>query len=345
MKTAPPSYAAGMQFTGSPGVLLTNAWDIFGDGEITGHTADNLREFLEKQNVPSMGSTLFLNSPGGDLVGGMQLGGAIRSLGLSTAIGTARGAPSSAGVINPFSLKIDPGGCYSACTLAFMGGIWRFNDERSAFGVHRFYFTKPSQKAAESSQIVSGVIVDYMRQMGINPEAFSLMTTASAQGIRLLSLADQKNLGIVNEGEGPTTWQIVSQFVDKGIMYLRGSRDSMYGMNKFIIGCQRSRGAQLIGMFQSSHRRKEILGSSEHFLWINEKEIPLPNNRISVNDDDVVAIDAPLSQELLAAIEQAKTVGVGVDAGENAAIFLGFIGMPFTAEAERDLRGLLQLCQ
>ncbi|MGH2510845.1 MAG: hypothetical protein ACRDHZ_26065 [Ktedonobacteraceae bacterium] len=203
------SYAFNMRFAGSPGVLLSNAWAIMGDGIITAHTADRLKNFLEENHIPE-DSTLFLNSPGGDLMGGMKLGGVIRSYGLFTSIGTlVRGQSSSASIINPFLLKIGPGGCYSACTLAFLGGVWRFNDAKSAFGVHRFHFTVPIPgKGSDSAQLISGIIVDYIRQMDVSPEMFALMSTAPETGIRLISLKQQEASGIVNNGEGPTTWEL-----------------------------------------------------------------------------------------------------------------------------------------
>lgn len=236
------SYASDMRFTGSAEQPFTTGWEITGDGTITADTGQRLKEFLEANHVPWIGSTLYLESPGGDLMGGLELGRVIRSLGLITAIGH--------------------NGCYSACTLAFLGGIWRFNYYHAPFGVHQFRFVEPLPgEGSDSAQIVSGLIVHYLQQMDINPEVFALMTTAPSEGIRLVSYAEQERLGLINNGEGPTIWKIVTRFVEDNVVYLRGARDTMYGINKFIITCTRGYNPSLLGIFSAPHRKEVIMTS------------------------------------------------------------------------------------
>src|SRR5215218_4947400 len=84
--TCPPlAHAQTMQFTLQPPhqpiQIFGNAWKIFGDGEIDQTSAARLVEVIKKNNIPP-NSTIYLNSPGGSLFGGMELGRAIRKHGL-----------------------------------------------------------------------------------------------------------------------------------------------------------------------------------------------------------------------------------------------------------------------
>ena len=85
---------------------------------------ERLKQFLLKNNVPNW-SLLFLNSPGGNLLAGMKLGKVIRKWELFTHIGKASK--------NGEHFESDPGECYSACALAFLGGEYRFHKDGSEY--------------------------------------------------------------------------------------------------------------------------------------------------------------------------------------------------------------------
>ena len=112
-----------------PTVLgYADAWNIFADGVIDEGASERLKKFLADNNIPG-DSSLYLNSNGGSLGEGMRLGKVIREHGLFTYVGRSDSS---------FS-KIYPGECYSACSLTYLGGIFRFSYSGSSYGVHRFY--------------------------------------------------------------------------------------------------------------------------------------------------------------------------------------------------------------
>jgi hypothetical protein len=93
--------------------ILGTAWRIFIDGPIEANSGRKLEEFIQSKQVPGE-SHVLLNSRGGNLFGGMELGRVIRKYNLRTDIGRQGKAdladlPSSG-----------PGECHSACTLAFL---------------------------------------------------------------------------------------------------------------------------------------------------------------------------------------------------------------------------------
>jgi hypothetical protein len=64
---------------------LGNAWRVFDDGVIDIDTAEKFEEYLQRNDVTRR-SIVFLNSPGGNLMGGIKLGKVIRKWGLFTYI-------------------------------------------------------------------------------------------------------------------------------------------------------------------------------------------------------------------------------------------------------------------
>ena len=92
------------------------------------------REFHQKAlgySENPVGWSVRLNSPGGDLAGGIRLGELIRKLKLDTEIGVTE--PDSYG-----HWKTAPGLCASACAFAFLGGLSR-RASGGELGVHQFY--------------------------------------------------------------------------------------------------------------------------------------------------------------------------------------------------------------
>ena len=85
-------------------------WIVYLDGQIDDTAAEHLRDEIARREIRS--ASVFLNSPGGGLRDGMELGRLIRQHGFSTHIGKR----------NDHAPKPLPGVCYSACVSTFIGG-------------------------------------------------------------------------------------------------------------------------------------------------------------------------------------------------------------------------------
>jgi hypothetical protein len=95
---------------------------IVADGEITADTPTDFRRFLLTDGI-RRGDKLevYLNSPGGNLVGDIQFGKAIREFGLGTRV--ARTVPDGPPFRDGEQPETDaPGYCYSACAFVLLGG-------------------------------------------------------------------------------------------------------------------------------------------------------------------------------------------------------------------------------
>lgn len=138
---------------------------IIASGVITKQTPDKFRNYVKSEF--SDGEVVLLHSKGGNLAGGVELGRAIRELGFSTEIGNGI-APK-----DEFWEWPDAGVCESACAYAFMGGRRRSFDDNDKLGFHRFY--SPTQNIdGDTAQVLSGLLVQYMLEMGIDARVFTL---------------------------------------------------------------------------------------------------------------------------------------------------------------------------
>lgn len=150
---------------------------VVADGEITSDTPRRFQEFLDKEPFDGFVFEIHLNSPGGNLYAGIELGKMIRDQKLSSNIWQYE--PRKAGE-EFYSPEVSgPGGCYSACALAFLGGEVRAVSEGSTIGFHQFSGSTGTAASAEANaQLASGDVLDYIIRMGASPSLFKRMTEA-----------------------------------------------------------------------------------------------------------------------------------------------------------------------
>jgi hypothetical protein len=325
-----------IKFSGypAPRQLFGAAWWIFGDGVIDHGFTERLENFLVTNGIPSS-SFLFLNSYGGNLLEAMKLGRLIREHGLFAEIGM-RG--------NKF-LETAPGECYSACALAFLGGAYRISSPGSIYGLHRFYAPARSNLGSDVAQILSASVVQYIRDMGVDPALFTLMTEAGPGEIIRLSGSTQVKLNVVNNGYGPTVWSIESIL---GGIYLKGARETWHGMNKFLLLCAQD------GIFMEIFYGGGVFGSyiirhfTAHTLFLDDDEIPITNLLIGKPilraNNGVVSATYRTTDSIITRIAVAKTIGIAMKPPHTTEpILKGVIDMPF-GDGAKKLPVFLSVC-
>ncbi|WHQ68613.1 hypothetical protein [Methylorubrum extorquens] len=143
------------------------------DGKIPADAGEQLAAWVKRAGYENISLTVLLNSGGGNLVGGIKLGRAIRNLGLKTEIG--RTVPDLD--VGGSAETQAPGGCYSACAYAFLGGVERVV-QAGEYGVHQFYsgafFDAPAAKSfsaidMSAQQVLTGALLAYVVEMGVDP--------------------------------------------------------------------------------------------------------------------------------------------------------------------------------
>ena len=163
---------------------------VYIDGTITKDIADELSEMAAYIEAPA----IYLNSPGGDLQEALRIGRIIRATGrLQTKIGTLEGVEK-----DDFGRPIDfpkNGRCESACAYAFMGGQERRLGS-GKLGLHRFYSTERGLTSDEA-QFLSGLLVEYMVEMGVDARLFLAASKEGANGMYYVSEAEALDYAIV----------------------------------------------------------------------------------------------------------------------------------------------------
>jgi hypothetical protein len=321
-----------------PPELCGSASIIYIDGEIRPNEGEILENEIVKHGITRY-STVYLNSPGGSLYGGMELGRVISRYGFSTVVGQA---PASGDVIGPSGI------CFSACTFAYLGGKFRYFDSGSVFGVHRFYSSEALPDAEATAQIASAEIISYLREVGIESSFFIEMTKASSETLRIMSKPQLTEMGVVNNGVGPTSWSIQAGNSTAGtsFLYARGERDTSFGVNKMMFSCDPSgRSISMYIIFDPQGRAQEVLSMRAYSLMLDDRQFRI-NDRL---DGDIevrngwINASFDLSAEHWTALKNAQTIGVMFQFSFDAPVFLGFDGMPLK-EARNFLAGIESAC-
>jgi hypothetical protein len=319
-----------------PEQVFGNAWGIFADGDIEGTSAAGLTKVMEENRIPP-NSTVYFNSPGGSLFGGMELGLLIRKYGLFTEVAKRGPTQTSYGFREYAKL---PGVCLSACSLAYIGGVFRWvGNSKSVYGVHRFY--GDSSLDADKAQIASSVIIQYIRDMGVDPALFTEMTKAGREEVNIIPWSKLGALNVVNSGQGRTEWSIETTGDD---LYVKGQRNTSQGINKFMVVCTNGR-LSLYVIFDPIGRDQEVLGLEAQSLMIDHKAIPISHLRqrpVTLQNGWINAM-YNLSSDLIDKIKTAKTVGIAFQALYGAPTYMGFDGMEL-GDGRQKLAGLLAAC-
>lgn len=201
---------APMRFevAGNGGNCLFCVWTA-AEGTIVDGTPDAFQRFLQKGRSPS---PITFNSPGGDLMAGIELGRMIRDAGLDTAVGRTIFEFSG-----PFDQRVDGGTCDSACAYAFLGGLRRTADPES-LGFHQFYRTSDATRdAAEAftnetglsvDQLIQGLVVAYVADMGVDARLVTAASMASESEILTLTQHEMYELNVLTRPHVDGDWFI-----------------------------------------------------------------------------------------------------------------------------------------
>jgi hypothetical protein len=307
-----------------------SAWTIYAVGTIDEQAPARLQDLIKKNAIPSH-STVDLSSLGGNLIAGMKLGQIFRRSEFDTEI--ARADPAD-------KVSSLPGQCFSACSLAFLGGRWRYIKDGSAYGVHRFYFTKSTAREGDIAQMMSAVVIQYIRDMGADPDLFTEMTAAGRDNIILIPRAELLRLNVVNNGQSPTVWSVESV---SGVVYLKGQRNTAFGTNKFILACTKQGTDLTIVLDPVANGPLPPTGAVT--LVAGDKEYPIENamNGAPTLHNGSVFVSFILRPDIVRAVEAAHEVGVTFQVDRGAPTYVGFRGMPVDDGAKK-MPGVVQGC-
>lgn len=285
--------------------------EIYIDGEITPALPKQLAAALGSNNI--VRGTIYINSVGGDLQAGLQLGEYIRKAGFNTAIGKrglAYGKPT-------------PGSCQSACLMTFAGGVYRFAEPKSFFGIHRFFKRSSDSQDLALGQVLSAAITGYLLRMGVSPVLFERMATSGSTP-QQLSVAEATRLNLVNDGVLPTRWEIVGH---AGKVFLQGEQKTWNGTGRVQISCSRSEGMAFTAQYDAERNTRQIQADAKKlslrldgkFISVSTSGLPRPAEM----KDGFLTSTFALSSSTAASLGKATMIGFAWLPDESS-IFYGF---------------------
>jgi hypothetical protein len=166
---------------------------IAAEGEIGEGTPDAFLNFVA-QNVGggNLHGIVLLDSPGGKVVASMELGQAIRRLGMAVIV--ARPAAD----LSTGTMALVSGRCYSACVYALMGGKKRVIPRHSRVGIHRMFNYSTSFDFSEGLRRernyddggMRAMLARYASGMGVSADLVNLAERTSPDQLYMLTAAD-----------------------------------------------------------------------------------------------------------------------------------------------------------
>lgn len=262
-----PAHAdnTGRPMTFEWGVVYGDQPAIFAEGDFTPDTPAALRSFLARSDQPTRDRTIFFNSLGGDLSSGMEVGKIIRRAELNAGVARATRDPAQANLIDlDFNSRIYPGHCISACSLAFLGGVKREVKPGSIYAVHQVSMNCVDRRKALSEfpwvpmpnvnycpdlnealtmmQVANGVVVEYVRSMGVDPIFLTEMSRAGPEAINTLPEDKLREYKIIYEFR-TESWEF--QTDAQGQFFLQYLHGDQWRRDKVEIYCNRTNAPRL----------------------------------------------------------------------------------------------------
>lgn len=179
-------------------------------GEVELDDAEKFENFLKTADWEvkpfRQHNLIMFDSPGGSLSGGIKLGKKIRELGFAVGIGKTVPYPDSA------LHELEDGTCISACAYAFLGGKYRYLDNRPGFddgqsktclGFHQFFDKSAIARndvlsTQQTTQIISGIVVEYLNEIGAPLDIYTFASKFTEQEYGCINKDEELNKLIDN---------------------------------------------------------------------------------------------------------------------------------------------------
>jgi hypothetical protein len=166
---------------------------IVADGEITNETPAQFLDFLRSNRSSHPGRTVvFIESQGGKILGGIELGKIFRRIGATAVVGRIARAEDG-------SPEISGGVCFSACVYAFMGAKKRIAPSDSELGIHRmFAYLDGARHFADSE--MNAMLQRYSGAMGVSPALVAAAEQITPDSVRILTPAEMARWRLASPG-------------------------------------------------------------------------------------------------------------------------------------------------
>jgi hypothetical protein len=305
-----------------------STWTIFLDGEIDSGADARFNAGVEKLHGDR--ANVYFNSPGGNLFAGLNLGETIRKHGFSTYIGRR-----AEGMRLP-----RPAECLSACTFAYLGGVYRYADPKSRYGMHRATTAANSSADFDVGHLMTGRVAQYVHEMGGDESLVTIYESVSKDNIFILSPQEMVKLKVVNNGRLPADWSVKSN--ESGPYLLGMQQTAAYGLAKAEFSCKQG-GVVFLSIYEAPKIAEEVAkGTFMHSLLLDNKVVPLPTPQ-AFNDKGYINAVIPLTDAQARLLERVKQVGHAMRVAREAPTYVGY-KIDIDAGARRQIVGFVEDC-
>jgi hypothetical protein len=161
--------------------------------------------------------------------------------------------------------------------------------------VHRFYTESAEGQAnaaatEQEAQAISGLLVGYLRQMGVDLTLFEKMAEQSSDDIELLDVDEMLRMNVINNGANAPKWELLLQDND---VFLLGSQERIDNSGSVAIVC-----GEPINLYFSTPISGELAVAA------------IPANLHWLLDEEVFAVASQLVAETFSVAENELYVGV-----------------------------------
>lgn len=301
--------------------IIGGFWAINISGEISDDAGKRFVNFMGESGAPNR-IDVYLDSPGGSVVGGIALGRELRARQMNTHVGK-KIQLTQEDVATP---DLIPGICFSACTLSYLGGYFRVIEKDSNFGVHRFYFQNLSPNNVDIAQVLSASIAQYVRDMGVDIAFMMLSARKAGTDLEIIPHEILRDLNVVNGGFTREEWSIQSI---EGSLYVRGERDTYFGHQKLLLTYNPDKiQFDFTAVFEARNREEELnmmrqvdIECDSHMINVSSRSYRTE----IINGYFIIAI--PISINEARMIAASESAGVYMRFGPEAPTYLGISGM------------------
>lgn len=255
--------------------------------------------------------SVYMDSPGGSLLDGIEIGKILREFRADTKIGRS---PKSSDQQKTYR-------CYSACALAFLGGKFRYFNPNSYYGVHLASIKNPSKDDLLIGQVLTAIVGQYIRDMGVDGKLLNLITSARPDQIYILSKNEQLELRVVNDGRDSSFWSI--EAFDGG-SYIEGIQETVFGTGKFRVICDGQR-FSLMSSYTAGQRSEDIIIQRwEHSILFNGKELTLAQPFHKTQNGIWVTLMFNIPKSTMLNFKSPSSIGHAIKITPEAPTFIGY---------------------
>lgn len=272
--------------------LLGLPQTIFISGEITSETVKELVGVISSNNIKT--ATVNLDSPGGDLLAGIEIGKIIRKNSFHTSVDN-----------NEKNVEDSNAICYSACVLIYAGGVSRSLQSGAKIGVHRFSRNFSSEEDLDLAQVISARVIKYLVEMGVDVKLFERMSKTAKDDIDVIELQDALRLKLVNNGEYEQGWTL-ENVKGEGVLYLRGINETWRGVGKLLFTCD----SKNVIYATAIYSRGSVIPSGKYGLVIDNKNYMVAGDMIENKSDYMVVFKPSIDHYKM--ISKASKVGFSI---------------------------------